>query len=396
MKKIILSLGLTILLFSCQEDELDPTVSFTKIYDSFRSDQNYNPIDIVRTETGFLILAGQSIDDSSFEGVQIIELDDEGNYISEQTLDEEYVTPVGDFITIEGVHYFFMMERTSLTVVMGTLANDVGSLTITPLSNGLTFPLAASTTSNNELLLLSYNLTNAESVLSVLTIDGSLSRSASYTIGAGNDVEEQITNHYIDPERSGLPFQCGQINDNSYYFNGFYNYSLSMVFTNFGSDPTGVIQGQGTNGGVTSLLPITSNSFSLFGFQFNDNFITPTQTVDVNAISSSIDYFTVPFSEYISRSSADMILYTMDNGTEISIIAAETESRQIALNFFDASSGESMGILRIGNINPYSLSSIKVDEENNLMVLGTTLVSGRFSRAFFRNIAKSELEDIIN
>lgn len=133
----------------------------------------------------------------------------------------------------------------------------------------------------------------------------------------------------------------------------------------------------------------------MVGYQFNDNFIQPVQTINTAETGSSIDYMNLTFSEYRSRTNADIALIEL-NGTTYSIIAAETESRQIALNFYDATTGESKAVLKIGNINPYSLSSIKVDSENNLLVLGSTLIAGRFSRVFFQKISEKEINGLVN
>ncbi|MGL1889865.1 MAG: hypothetical protein OCD76_25350 [Reichenbachiella sp.] len=395
MKNLAYIFSLSILvLMGCKEDEIDPKVSFVKIYDNFRSDVSYDPIDIVETDSGFLVLARQDLDNSSLLGVQLLQLDEEGDFVSETTLADNLAIPVGDIVTIEGINYFFMMDKDTYVARMGRLNSSVSSLEIIEL-NGFSFPLAANISNENELLLTSYNATSGETIISRLDTDGNQLQSAAYSTGPGDDVRPDILQHFIDPERSGLPFFCGQLDASTYYFNGFYNYNLSTVFTTLGGSPTGTIQGQGTNGGITSLLPLTNGSFSMFGYQFNDNFIQPVQTINIAETGSSVDYMSLTFSEYKSRAHADIALIEIA-GTEYSIIGAETESRQIALNFYDTTTGESKGILKIGNINPYSLSSIRVDSENNLLVLGSTLIAGRFSRVFFQKISEKEISALVN
>lgn len=394
MKTLAYILSLSILMIGCTEDEIDPKKSFTQIYDNFRSEVSYDPIDIVETDSGFLVLARQDLDNSSLLGVQLLQLDEEGNFVSENTLPDNLAIPVGDIVTIEGINYFFMMDKDSYVASMGRLNSSVSSLEIIELNNGLSFPLAANISNEDQLVLTTYNATNGETVISLLDTDGNIMLSNSYSTGPGDDVRPDIEQHFIDPERSGLPFFCGQLDANTYYFNGFYNYNLSTVFTTFGSAPIGTIQGQGTNGGLTNLLPLPNGSFSMVGYQFNDNFIKPVQTINTSATGSSIDYMNLTFSEYRSRTNADIALFEL-NGTTYSIIAAETESRQIALNFYDTTTGESKAVLKIGNINPYTLSSIKVDSENNLLVLGSTLIAGRFSRVFFQKISEKEIIGLV-
>ncbi|RJE74194.1 hypothetical protein [Reichenbachiella sp. MSK19-1] len=397
MKNLVYALFLLIILAACKDDEIDPKTSFTKIYDSFRSDQSYYPIDIVATETGFLVLTSQSLkntdDDRNYSGVQLIELDEEGNYVAETTLNaEQYDSPIGDFMTIDDMYYFVMMDNNK-RAQLASVGSSIESLVITPLSNGLTWPLAASLSTNDNIILLSFDGTD-QTIISLVNLDGTATTNAAYSIGTNNDIAAVIFDHFTDPERYGLPFFCGQLSETTYYFNGIYDHTLSLVFTNLGQNPTGVCQGQGTDGGLTALLPLPSGSYSLFGYQFNDNFIQPNQAIANDVVTSSINFMNVPFSEYKSRTPANIVSYER-NGTMYSVIAAETQSRQIALNVFDIATSESVGVLKIGNINPYTLSSIKVDEDNNLLVLGTTLVSGRFPRVFLKKISEKEMSDLI-
>ncbi|MCV9386810.1 hypothetical protein [Reichenbachiella ulvae] len=397
MKRAILLLSLIALFVQCKDDEIDPKESFTKIYDSFRSDHDYNPIDVVALDTGYLILAGQKLSNSQYMGVQLIKLDEAGNYTMEdEVLPEAYVAPIGDLVTIGDNHYFLTMEEQAsygarLVEVMGNSPADYNI--ITP-GGGLTFPLAMAKTENDELLILSYNAGSEQMVISLHATDGSRIGGNGYAIGAGATFDDitgsSIFDHYIDPERDGLPFFCGQIPGGDYYFNGVYGYTMSWVFTNFGNTPTGQVQGQGAHGGMTAALPLGGNSFSIFGYQYNDNFINPIQTVDYTSSPSSVDYFSLPFSEFKSRTNAKIISADLGLST-YSIVAAESQSRQVVLYFYDSTSGELAGIHKIGHLNPYELSSIKLDADNNLMVLGTTLVSGRLPRIFFSKIPEKEL-----
>ncbi|UXP30839.1 hypothetical protein N6H18_10790 [Reichenbachiella agarivorans] len=405
MKNLLYTFCLLFILVGCKDDDIDPSVSFTKIYDSFRSDQSYYPIDMVATDSGFLVLTRQSLssttDNKKPAGVQLIELDEEGNYSASSELNtDEYESPVGDFVTIDDMHYFVMMDNNKRAQLC-KVGNSASSLEIIALNNGLSWPLAVNVTADSlNLILLSFDGVD-QMVLSIHDKDGNVIRDdnnndkiRTFSIGTNIDISSAIFDHFSDPERYGLPFFCGQMDPSTYYFNGIFNHTLSVVFTVFGDAETGVVQGQSTDGGLTAALPISGSTFSIFGYQYNDNFIQPIQNLETNSITSSIDFMTVPFSEYRSRTPADIVLYEY-NDVQYSVIAAETQSRQIAINVFDATTGESTGVLKIGNINPYTLASIKVDEENNLIVLGTTLVSGRFPRMFVKKISEKEMGSLV-
>ena len=354
----------------------------------------YSPIDIVETNDGYLILASEQRAESNFNGTKLIAIDEKGDYLEETSLDENNVLPTGDFLDIEGIHYFLTMNPTTLSGQLVTVGDTPQSAQTTELGGGIQYPLALNKTSNNELLVLSYHLDDGSTVLSRHDLTGALLGSGTYTIGAGNEVEDDIINHYLDPDRSGLPFSCGEISSGSYYFNGFYNYSFSMVFTKLSSEPTGVIQGQGANGGLTAILPLEGGSFSMFGFQFNDNFVQAKQSIDINATTASIDYLKLPSTEFIARSHAKFISYEID-GTSYSVLAAETQTRQIGLYFYDVQTGLLAGIHHIGYLNPFNLGGIKVDDENNLIVTGSTLISGRFERVFLTKVHEQKIASLV-
>ena len=391
MKKLAYIFILFILTTACQQEEFDPTTAFTKIYDSYRGSEGYYPIDFMQTSTGYIILTGQTLDDSDYLGVKLIRVDEEGNFLSEDDLSADYVAPVGDMVMIDSVGYFFAMDPLSLNPVLFRVTDEGYEATDIA---GLDYPLAANVTSNGNLLLLGYDLGGEQMTLSVVSTDGTAS-SSGYAIGAGSDIESYIFNHFTDPEDGALPFFCGEWTSGTYYFNGVYNYALSLVFTQIGSDPSGVVQGQGFNGGLTSIMPLQGSEFALLGYQFNDNFIVPTATLNTSGISSSVNYLETPISEFRSKSNADIVKW--ENAAQsYTIIAAETESRQIALYIYQSATGELAGIHKIGYINPYTLGSIKVDENGDVLILGTTYLSGRFKRVFFSKIPASDLEKSLN
>ncbi len=395
MKRLLYILGLSTIFWACADDSIDPTVSFAKIYDSQRSDVSHHPIDVVATTEGFIVLSGEDTDNSQYRELLVSLLDEAGNYIVRGDIPGDHVAPMGEFISIDSVYYFFTMEPNLNTAQLVVLDNDANAQTIA-IGGGIEFPLAANRTANGNLLLLSYDVDNMQTVLSLLDTDGQILQGAGFTIGAGNDVVDYIWQHYNDPERAGQPFFCGENGLDNYYFNGFYNFNLSLVFTDLGSNnPSGTVQGQDTdNGGVRALLPLGSDAFTLFGYQYNSNFLQANQTIDVQANSSITDYLDRDYSEFRSRTPSAIRRINL-NGTDYAIVAAESQSRKVALYFYEIATEELRGIHNIGHINPYTLGSIRVDAENNLLVLGTTLVSNRFERMFLNKISTEELEAIV-
>lgn len=329
-------------------------------------------------------------------GVEIIQLDEFGLYEVTTIIPGDHVIPIGDILTVDSLNYFFTMNPDTYTAQLVSMGSDPSSATVAAI-NGIQYPLASNTTSNGDLLLLSYSFSNEETILSIVDRNGNVTESNGYPIGVGNDaaqIEADILEHYIDPERAGLPFFCGEYAAGNYYFNGIYDFSLSMVFTDLSDTPTGVVQGQRTQGAMTCVLPLGNNNFSFFGYQYNDNFLVPAQSIDVAATSTTVEHLSIPFSEFRSRTPAVIRRYN-HNGTIYSIFAAESESRQVILYFYNVETGNLGAIHTVGHINPYTLGSVKVDEQNNLLILGTTLVSGRFERMFLNKVSAEELTQML-
>lgn len=150
-----------------------------------------------------------------------------GEFKNEQQLEDQFVAPTKDLIKLGSTHYFFCMDRNTLRPHLASISAS-GDLNFTALNMSTSYPLAAGLNRNNELILLSYNQDSRESVMSLVSIDGQIQNQASYSIGAGNNVLEAITDHFTR-RKDRLPFFCGQAPNSSYYFNGFYNFTMSLV-----------------------------------------------------------------------------------------------------------------------------------------------------------------------
>ncbi|MEP4533369.1 MAG: hypothetical protein ABJ004_09785 [Cyclobacteriaceae bacterium] len=394
MRRCIYILAVLVLLQSCQEESYDPSESFLRIYDNSSSLLSYDPIDIVETSSGYLVLSATKLDDSDFSGVQIIALDETGNFVNEHNLADNYVSPVGDFIDLDTAYSFFAMDESTLSTVMFSVSADLLSIQDRVVISGPAYPLSASAKSNDEILLLTYDPDGLQTVVSRVSQQGVMQQGVSYSIGAGSDVEEDVINHFTDPDRYKLPFFCGEIPSGQVYFNGFYNYSLSLVFSSFADAPDGVLQGQGSNGGVSMALPVETNTFALMGFQFNDNFIRPHVLINTDEISSSIDLMESTISEFNGRSPADILLWE-HNDIQYVVVCGETQNRQVALYFYDYVTSELVGIEKIGYQNAFTPSSIKLDDENGLLILGSTYVSGRFKRIFLKKMTEKQVANIL-
>jgi hypothetical protein len=380
---------ITILLIGCSNDS-DPAAdkaSFTRIYDNNKYNASFYPIDIKQTpDGGYLILGGRRIEGSNFSGIYLMKVDELGAFVSEQEVDENYVNPIGPLLESGGNFFFFCMTPVGLQTQLFQL--DAEASLSNPVSVGGSYPAAAAKDGNN-FVLLSYDNFNKNTVVSVVTPSGSITQSKSFSIGAGDAVEEPIINHFLRTGKQ-IPFLVGKAGS-QYYFNGFYNYTLSLAFTNLsGDEPQGIIQGQQDDGGLSQVVPLDGGKFALARFNFGDNYFLPNSTLNTTSISSSTDLGGNPFPELVANASVK-ILRTTIGTKKVALYASDTRSKQIALFGYDEGSGAFIGSKYLGFSNPFEIASLTQTEDGGLAICGTTFVAGRFPRICLFKLSKSEL-----
>lgn len=383
--------SITLIFIGCSNDS-DPAAdkaSFTRIYDNNKYNASFFPIDIKQTpDGGYLILGGRRIDDSNFSGIYLMKVDEFGGLVSEQEVDENYVNPIGPLLESGGNYFFFCMTPVGLQTQLFQV--DVEATLGNPVSVGGSYPAAAAMDGNN-FVLLSYDNFNKNSVVSVVTPTGSITQSKSFSIGAGDAVEEPIINHFLRTGKQ-IPFLVGKAGS-QYYFNGFYNYTLSLCFTNLAADdPQGIIQGQQDDGGLSQVMPLEGGKFALARFNFGDNYLMPNATLNTSGISSSSNLGGNPFPELVANARVKVLRATI--GTKkVAIYGSDTRSKQIALFGYDESSGEFIGSKYLGFSNPFEIASMAPTSDGGLAICGTTYVAGRFPRICIFKLSKDQVTE---
>jgi hypothetical protein len=373
----------------CNEpNDTEPSVNFLKIYDDARFNASYIPIDIIQTsDEGYLILSGTRLETSDFIGVYVLKVDKDGNFVNHIIFPETVVHPVANWLILDDTYYFFAMNETNLNVELYGISQ--GGNLLDPVSVNMTYPMHASVDGNN-FLLLSYDNNSKSSVLSVVSSDGGIQNSRAFTIGPGDDIEEPIIDHFTRTGRQ-YSFLTGRSGDGFYFFNGFYNYTFSLVYTDLNSDdPQGVVQGQREEGGFSALYPLASNTYSASRFNFGDNYTLPMTTISSTGISSITDLGGNPSLEWIPNASVDIQRLTIGN-IDVMIFASTTKNSQIMLSIYAASDGSWLGTDYLGYSTPYRLVSLAPTIENGLAVLGATAVAGRFERICMFKLSEENL-----
>ena len=378
-----------------KDNDVEANESFLKVYDNSLFDGSYIPLDVQQTsDEGFMILSGTRIKESNFVGIKVLKADAEGNFVSQTDLEANLVHPVYNLIKADAGYFFVCMDAISLQAQLVQLDEAGGLLGIVPLS-GIYYPLHVTNLTGDQLILQSYDIENKQTVLSLLRMDGTTVKTKAFKIGAGDEVEKPIIEHFTRTGKQ-LPFLSGQAYNGKYYFNGFYNYTFSLVFTDLNADdPSGVAQGQQDDGGISALLPLEESTFAMSRFNFGDNYILPNTEINTTGVSSSIDM--TGFSMPELKEDAKVILERVTvNGQKILIYGSDTKNGQIALIAYDELSGELKGTKYLGFAFPYEIAGFVQTADEGLAVAALTQVAGRFPRICLFKLSKEELAEFSN
>lgn len=393
--KIYFFLGSLLLVVSCDINDniIETYASFLRVYDDNRFDGSYIPLDIQQTaDEGYLILSGKRIEESNFVGIQILKLDKEGSFAGISTLESEYVHPVSNFLKTDEGYFFFCMHAISLQAHLVSVSEDGNILSTTSVPN-IYYPLAAGLADNGKFILQSYDNMEKQSVVAIVGPDAKVGARQGFGIGAGEEVEKPIIEHFTRTGRQ-LPFLAGKASNGLFYFNGFYNYTFSLVFTGLSSgSPAGVVQGQQDDGGMSAFLPLGDGKFAAARFNFGDNYILPQADIATQGIFSSVDLIGLSMPELMPD--AKVVLKEIQlNGKNTILYGTNTKSGQVLLLAYDALTGELLGTRYLGFSNPYEIAGFTQTKDDGLAIAALTYVAGRFPRVCLFKLSKEELTDL--
>ncbi|HEY0653524.1 MAG TPA: hypothetical protein VGD65_10360 [Chryseosolibacter sp.] len=394
MKKSLLHCILIALItLSCAEKS-DPSFdqkNFTSIIDNKIFSSGIYPIDIRQTsDGGYLVLAERTIQESNFRGVYLMKADKFGKFVKETMLDDNFVNPIGPMLLSGTSVAFVCMDAFSLQAQLVT-TDEANESTTTAAISGITYPAAIGIDGTSGFVMLSYDQADKNTVISRHSMTGAfLGNALALNIGAGEDVEEPIINHFLRTGRR-LPFQVGKIPGGQYFFNGFYNYTLSLVFTDFSPNGTlGVVQGQQDDGGFSAVYPLGGNRFAASRFNFGDNFFLPNVTLTTSGTSSGVELGGFSFPELTTNATVRILIAPI-KGSNTLLFASDTKSKQVGLFFYNESTGEFLSSRYLGFSNPFEVASMSTTSDEGLIVCGTTYLAGRFPRICLLKISKEEL-----
>lgn len=383
LKKIFTVLLVVFLFFSCgNEEDFVPDASFIKIFNDESFETSYIPMDIVQAgDKGYFILSAYNS-----WNTYILRVDENGDYMWDYKLEENYVNPIKGLYYEDSAFYFFCMDDLSLATILMKSTDLSRTASVERTYGNTIYPLHSSKV-NDGFLLESYNRESYSTRLTKLNATFGEQWHEEYSVE--QDVEESIISHLT---RIGdrLPFFTGEAG-NTYFLNGYYNYSMSMLFVR-GSDgtQTGVINGFRDKSAISSAKYLDGNSYALSRFDFGDNFMIP--KIDLNSsgtgISSELEGNIHP------EMTPNAFVYNEVinvNGREITMYATSTKGGQILLYAYDAINGTLVGTHHLGRLNPYEAIDFVPSNDGGLAVLGNTFVNGRFSRITLIKLSEKEL-----
>lgn len=390
----ILTLILSIAACSEEENPKFEKDNFTSIFDTNEFDSAYYPIDIKQTEDeGFLVLAKRRLE-GEFAGVYILKANKFGNFESHVNVDPQLVNPVGSLMPVGDTFYFFCMDAGSkITQLVGI--DQKGNI-VSSVASTLPYPCASAPSGEDRFVVLNYDHVDKRTIIAIVDPNtGGVLRQSAFRIGIGGEdkVEEDIINHFFQFGRK-LPFFVGQVSNDTYFFNGFYDYTFSLVFTRLGADNqlAGIIQGQHDDGGFSAALPLGGNRFAASIFNFGDNYILPNKTIEITPapnVVTNMGGFTLP--ELVPNANIRIAQVTVKE-KKVIIFAGDTKAKQIGLWFYDEEANRLMSSRYFGFSNPFEVGNITSTLDGGLAICGTTYLAGRFPRICIFKISKEELE----
>ncbi len=381
-------------LSSCgiKDNEIEPGLSFTKIYNKPSFSGSYDPLDIKQTsDSGYVVLAA-----ADSWNVYLLKADTKGEFMWEMKLPEPYVNPVPSLFEINGEYFFFCMHEVTLATFLMKIDLAGGEPQVVQTFSEITYPLAASLNPDFTLLLQSYNRDARATELTKLDANFSIDWQHKYEVL--DDAEEPIIEH-LTRIGSRLPFFTGHVdgtgNSGYYYLNGFYNFTLSLMFVRAtDGEMTGVINGFRDKGGISAATFLSNSTFALSRYDFGDNYLLPQTNVNMQSIAFSGDLEVNGFPE-LAENARVLIQKLTVGGKEVIIYASDTKTNQLVLFAYDALEGTLLDVKYLGQTYPYEIGAFTLTGDGGMAVLGKTYVAGRFPRLSIFKLTKDEVESLV-
>lgn len=385
MKKyLIIKLVMVMLHYGCSSEEelIEPRNSFTRIYETQQFSDRYEPLAIVQTsDSGYLTLSK-----TEQWKAHLFKSDEEGFSQWEMTLEELIVNPLPHLFPLDSGFIMFGMNELSQSLEVYSINPIAKNIELINTISSIMYPLAVHRTEDNGWIFLGYDRESQSSTLHAYSSGFVELWNESYQ--AEVDVEEYVVNH-IAGVGSALPFFVGT-SGSHVYFNGFYNYSFSLVFANRNDgEVAGALHGYRDESVINAIHPTNIGQYAVAQSKFGQGSLLSNAAISEQSIAVGSDLPTVDFNE-IDENARVVIKEITQAGQDIILYGTQTKRRQIVFYAYAKESGELISINYLGQTNPYLLGDFTVTGDGGLIVAAETYLAGRFSRLQLFKLSEQE------
>ncbi len=372
----------------CKDDDFEPEESFIKVYDDQDMQSNYFPLSMHPTsDNGYLFLSAKN-----GSGIHLLKSDALGEVMWEYDMPSNYVNAVPNIIERNGNLYFVCMDAVGLfTYIMQV---DETAQSASPSQTFPTIPYPLYVYDNgNSIYLQTYERESFKT--GVYSLNSTMDQIIdSGLVDVQVDVEVEIVDH-INFTGKRFPFFVSKTPEDDYVvINGFNNYSFSGVFLDANLDVAGVYNGAALDGGLSAMLPLGGNEFSIARFSYSDVYLNPSASLSPTAIDIA-ESIPAEWNSELDADSPILIKQMEIKGTNYSVYLATTKSNQLVLSFYAAGSSEVVANKYIGQSIPLKASDFMKTEDQGMMILTQATVMSSFNRIATIKLSKEELEALL-
>lgn len=369
------------------KDDFEPEESFIKVYDDQVLQNNYFPLSMHRTsDNGYLFLSAKN-----GSGIHILKADALGEMSWEYDLPSNFVNAVPNIIERNGSLHFVCMDAVGLFTYVMQVDEAAQSASAIQTFPTIPYPLYVYD-SGNSIYLQTYERESYKT--GVYALNDALDQIVdSGLVDIQVDVEAEIVDH-INYTGKRFPFFVSKTPEDDYVvINGFNNYSFSGVFLDANLDVAGVYSGAAFDGGLSAMLPLGGNQFSLARFSYDDIYINPAADLSPSAVDIA-ESIPADWNAELDADSPILIKQMDVKGTNYSVYLATTKSNQLVLSFYAAGSSEVVANKYIGQSIPLKASDFMKTEDGGMMILTQATVMSSFNRVATIKLSKEELEGL--
>lgn len=374
---------------SCDIKDSDQPMeeAFFKVYDDEDINSSFEPLSFTCTDDGgFVVLAARDYDTSEYvwQRPYVLKTSSDGNFEWDIVLPDPYVSPIPQLVVANGRISFFCMDRTTLGTYLMSIDLLGHETQMVERYDELKYPVYA-TNEAQGLQLLSYQRIPGNSVFT--HIDASrldIQYSKEYSGYFSDDVEDLVIAHL---SRRGKqypffiqPIHSAGLQTTGYALNTFYNYSFAMLFVNASDGAaTGVLSGYQYDTYTSAGIQINDSLFALSKTDIDRLYINTRLTLNPSATSHINTIEGIRFRELDASTKVLLDKFEL-KGRDVFLYAGSTQANQIALYYFEQSTGMLIASKYLGSTYPVEVADILKTMEGGIAILVKVSVLGKFDR----------------